>query len=107
MATATVQVADVGGYSGPARCFKVDPPYEGHDYVTVWVQRSFGPHQMAEAGVVPATETGACAERSLKRRPGSFTLHEDPDTPERVDGAYWLALLMLGGYTVQPTDSVE
>lgn len=100
MATATVQVAEVGGYSGPARCFKVDPPYLGAHYVTVWVQPAFGQHQLAEAAVVPATETGACAEQSLKRRPGSFVLHSNPGTAEEIDGAYWLALLMLGGYEI-------
>lgn len=104
MATASVHIVEVGGFPGPARCFKVDPPFDGHDYVTVWVQRSFGPHQLPEAGVVPAHESGACAERSVKRRPGSFTLHDDPDTPEKIDGAYWLALLMLGGYTVAPPE---
>ncbi|MFC9892099.1 hypothetical protein ACFVMC_00255 [Nocardia sp. NPDC127579] len=102
MAKATIHVADVGGYPGPARCFEVDPPYGGARYVTVWVQRSFGQHQLAEACVVPATETGACAEHSLKRRPGSYVLHEEPNTPQRIDGAYWLALLMLGGYQTEP-----
>jgi hypothetical protein len=100
MATATVHIESVGGFAGPARCFKVDPPFMGSDYVTIWAQTGFGEHTLPEACVVPATETGACAERSLKRRPGSFVLHDDPDTPERVDGAYWMALLMLGGYEI-------
>lgn len=99
MATATVHIEDVGGFPGPARCFKVDPPYHDANYVTVWVQPSFGPHQEPEAGLVPATETGACAELSVKRRAGSFVLHDEPDTQERIDGAYWFALVMAG-YTV-------
>ncbi|MBF6411021.1 hypothetical protein [Nocardia farcinica] len=100
MATATVHIPDVGGFPGPARCFKVDPPYQGHEYVTVWAQRAFGDLQGPEAGVVVATETGACAEPSVRRRPGSFTLHDDPDTPERTEGAFWLALQLLGGYQI-------
>lgn len=98
MPTATVQVETVGGYPGVARCYKVDPPYQGSDYVTAWVQPSFGKHQLPEVGVVPAVESGACAEPSMKRRPGSFVLHDSPDTAEKIDGAFWLALLMLGGY---------
>lgn len=99
MATATVHIEDVGGFPGPARCFKVDPPYQGANFVTVWAQPSFGPHQEPEAGLVPATETGACAELSVKRRAGSFVLHDEPDTQERINGAYWFALVMAG-YTV-------
>lgn len=99
MATATVHIEDVGGFPGPARCFKVDPPYQGANFVTVWVQPSFGPHQEPEAGLVPATETGACVELSVKRRAGSFVLHDEPDTQERIDGAYWFSLVMAG-YTV-------
>ncbi|WP_280317313.1 hypothetical protein [Nocardia wallacei] len=102
MPTATVHIESVDGFAGPARCFRVDPPYQGHDYVTVWAQRAFGIHQGPEVALVPATETGAAAGPTLMRRPGSFVLHDDPDTPERIDGAYWLALLMLGGYEVAP-----
>lgn len=99
MATATVHIDEVGGFPGPARCFAVDPPYQGADFVTVWVQGSFGPHQEPEAGLVPATETGACADRSVKRRAGSFVLHDEPDTQERIDGAHWMAII-LAGYTL-------
>ncbi|AHH20872.1 hypothetical protein NONO_c60960 [Nocardia nova SH22a] len=99
MATATVHIDDVQGFPGPARCFKVDPPYHGADFVVVWAQPSFGRHQEPEAGLVPATETGACAERSVKKRGGSYVLHDEPDTQERIDGAHWLALIMAG-YTL-------
>lgn len=100
MPTAVVHIAEVGGFAGPARCFAVDPPYEGSQYVTVWVQPSFGEFQLPEVAVIPATETGASSEPSLKRRPGSFILHDNPDTPERINGAFWMALLMLGGYDI-------
>ncbi|WP_029932501.1 hypothetical protein [Nocardia otitidiscaviarum] len=105
MATATVHIEQVGGYAGPARCFAIDPPFQGHSYVTAWVQPGFGDIQLPEVALVPATETGAAAENSLKRRPGSFVLHEPPDTPERIEGAYWLALLMLGGYEIASGDA--
>ncbi|MGV9540942.1 hypothetical protein ACWDSF_06415 [Nocardia beijingensis] len=103
MPTATVHIDDVGGYAGRARCFKLDPPYEGHAYATVCVQPSFGPHQLPEVVVYPAGDSGAAAERSLKRRPGSYVLHEPADTDEKFDGACWLSLLMLGqpGYEIQ------
>lgn len=105
--TATVHLPTVDGYAGPARCFAVDPPYLGHSYVTVWAQPSFGPSVGPEACLIPAGETGAAAtlpdgSRSLKRHPGSYVLHDEPDTPQRLDGAYAFALLMLGGYTVVP-----
>lgn len=105
MATATVHVDDVGGYAGPARCYQLDPPAqidgETHEYVTAWVQPRYA-HQAAEVAVVPATESGASASPSLRRSAGSFVLPVDPDTPERIAGAYWMALLMLGGYEIVP-----
>jgi hypothetical protein len=105
MATATVHIAEVGGFAGRARCFTVSPPYEDHDFVTVWVQQGFGGHMRPEAAVVPATETGAPAEMSMMRRPGSYVLHGEVQTDEQMAGACWLALQMLGGYTVEPIDA--
>ncbi|MBF6301154.1 hypothetical protein IU459_26950 [Nocardia amamiensis] len=103
MATATLHIADVGGYAGPARCYRLDPPARiggiQHQYVTAWISRA-AHHQNAEVNVVAACETGSSAYTSLHRRGGSFVLHEDPVTPEQVEGAYWLALLMLGGYEI-------
>lgn len=103
MPTATVHIAEVGGYAGRARCFAVDPPYNGHEYVTVCAQPAFGPHQLPEVTVFPATESGACAETTLKRRPGSFVLHKAVETDAEFDWQCWLALLMLGqpGYELQ------
>lgn len=105
MATATVHIAEVEGFAGRARTFAIDPPFEGHAYVTVWVQPAFGMHMRAEAGIVPATETGAAAEMSLMRRPGSYVLHDEVQTDAQMDGACWLALQMLGGYTAAPVDA--
>lgn len=102
MATATVHIDDVGGFAGRARCYTVDPPFEGHGYVTIWVQPGFTGHQRPEAVVVPATESGAPAEMSLMRRPGSYVLHDEASTDDQFAGACWLALLMLGGYEVTP-----
>ncbi|MFR9767041.1 hypothetical protein [Nocardia sp. SC052] len=68
--------------------------------MTAWVQPAYGRYQRPEIAVVPADETGASAERTLQRRPGSFVLHDEPDSTERIEGAYWMALQMLGGYTI-------
>lgn len=110
MATAAVHIENVGGFAGPARCFRLDPPVKlggvDREYITVWAQPGYGQITKPEVCLVPATETGAAAPTmpgtpaSLIRHPGSFTLHDEPDTPERIDGAYAFALLMLGGYIV-------
>lgn len=110
MATATVHIENVEGFAGPARCFKLDPPVTlgGVDspYVTVWTQSAYGQLIKPEACLIPATESGAAAPMvpgtppTLTRQPGSFVMHDDPDTPAVIDGAYALALLMLGGYTI-------
>lgn len=105
MATATVHINQVGGFAGPARCYRLDPParLNGHDheYVTVWIQAALG-HQNAEVVTIAATETGASAYPSVRRQGGSMTLHATPDTPEYLEGAYWLALRGLGGYEIGP-----
>ncbi|MBF6328720.1 hypothetical protein [Nocardia transvalensis] len=117
MPTATVHIESVDGYAGTARCFRIDPPFDNHTYVTVCLTPSYGDIVRPEAQVFLGTETGACAELSLTRRPGSFVLHHEPDTPDRIDGAYWTALQLLGGYQItepeppadkpvdEPTDS--
>ncbi|MEU2013124.1 hypothetical protein [Nocardia sp. NPDC019302] len=101
-----MHIDDVGGYAGRARCFRVDPPYEGHEFVTICAQPAFGAHQLPEMVTYPATDTGAAAERSLKRRPGSFVIHEPADTDEKFDWQCWLALQMLGqpGYDLQASE---
>lgn len=95
MPTATMHIAEVGGYVDRARCFRVDPPFEGAAYVTVWTQPAYG-HQLAEISVVPATESGAAVGRTLMRRPGSYVIHAPCTTDEEFAGYCWLALLMLG-----------
>lgn len=103
MATATVHIAEVGGYFGNARCFRIDPPraFDGseHEYVTVVIQPKVG-SLSPEVKVYPATETGACATRQLQRRTGSFTV----DEPVDIHGCHYLALQLLGGYTIAGPD---
>lgn len=105
MATATVQVAEVGGYAGPARCYKIDPPFEGHEYVTVVAVPGYGGLVRPKAEVFPAKDSGACAEFSLMSRPGSFTLHDEPATTDKIEGAFWWALMSLGGYVIEVQDA--
>lgn len=99
MLTATLHLEEVGGFPGPARTYKLSEPKDfgttRTDYVTVWFQKGFK-FQDPEVGLVPATETGACAEPSMRRRPGSFVLHDNPETPEQIEGAYLYALWSLG-----------
>jgi hypothetical protein len=95
-----MHIAEVAGFAGRARTFKISPQYEGHDYVTVWVQPGYGNHIRPEVVVVPATESGAAEEMSLMRRPGSYVLHDVVETDDQMAGACWLALQMLGGYQV-------
>ncbi|MFI9506865.1 hypothetical protein [Nocardia sp. NPDC052566] len=101
--TANLHIDAVGGYVGPARCYRLDPPkqFEGEavEYVTIWLQPPFA-HQSPEVGVVAATETGAAAARSVQRMPGSFVLQDNPESPDYVDGAYRMALGLLGGYAI-------
>ncbi|KZM68371.1 hypothetical protein [Nocardia terpenica] len=105
MAEAVVHIDELGGYAGPARCYKLSPPVRldgtDHEYVTVWVQPRL-PHQNAEVAVVAATGTGACATLSLIRQPGSHVLHTDPATGEDVHGCHAKALDLLGYRLTQP-----
>ncbi|QIS16402.1 hypothetical protein [Nocardia arthritidis] len=48
-----------------------------------------------------ATESGSAATNSMLRGPGSFVLHDEPDTSEYVEGAYRMALGLLGGYAIE------
>ncbi|MFD4442536.1 hypothetical protein ACFWPK_22475 [Nocardia sp. NPDC058519] len=105
MKTATVHIPSVDGYFGvAARCFQLDPPRtidgHAHEYVTVVVQQRVGP-QAAEVKVYPAQASGASASLQLTRRVGSCTLDGDPD----IEGCYWIALQLLGGYLVRAQDA--
>ncbi|RJO74184.1 hypothetical protein D5S18_18700 [Nocardia panacis] len=75
--------------------------------MTVCVTPGFGDVVKPEASVFPATETGACAETSLQRRGGSFVLHAEADSAERLEGAYWMALQLLGGYQITPSTATD
>jgi hypothetical protein len=106
MATATLHIGDVGGFPSTARCYRLDPPARiaggDHEFVTAWITAA-ARHQDAEINVIAAVETGASAHPSLQRRAGSYVLQENPETAEQIEGAFWLALLMLGGYEIQAT----
>lgn len=103
MATATFHADKVNTHSGPAKVWRLDPPVriDGHDheFVCIWIDRG-SKHQSPEVIAVPSTESGAAVGRSVQRRAGSFVLHTDPDSPDYVTGAHWLALQLLGGYTI-------
>lgn len=101
MATATIHIKEVGGYAGAnhlTRCYRLDPPWKfdrvDHEYVTVTVTVP-QKHTEGEVTLHAATETGA-PSGSMKRRAGSYVLHEAPITPEYVEGCYALSLGMLG-----------
>lgn len=107
MATAILHRDQVGGHAGPARVWRLDPPAQiaggTHPYVCIWVVPSAG-HQEAEVVTVASSESGAAAGGSVRRGPGSFVLHGDPDSPEYIDGCHFMALQLLGNYAARPQD---
>lgn len=108
MATATLHLAEVGGFPGSARCWQLDPPAviagRPTEFVTVYVQEGFA-HQFPETVTVRALpDSGAVDGQSVMRLPGSFVLPGDPDSPQYIDGCHFLALQFLGGYTVRVQD---
>lgn len=104
MATATVHIENLTGFAGLARCYEIDPPYRGHGYVTIVVTPSYGQVVGPRADIFPATASGSSAEPSLKARGGSCNLHDEPDTTDRIEGAFAYALLGLGGYLIEVQD---
>ncbi len=91
MGTAT-DLGAISGFAGEAHCYKMDPPLEGEEFVTIWVQDSFG-SQGPEAVVVAAkNEFGA--PKSMTRLTGSYV----GKTPTH-SGA-----LFLNGYTISPKE---
>lgn len=104
MPTATLHLADFGGYFGSPRCYELDAPFEGADYVTVVLQPRQA-HMDAEVLVFPATPTGAVAPvggtATMRKRGGSFTPNLDPaiEGPTYAAGCYAWALTQLG-YTI-------
>lgn len=98
MHTATEVNDNVGGFAGPARCYRLDPPLGEHEYVTVWVQDAFGA-QGPEAVVVAAHDESGAA-KNMTRLPGSYV----GATPAH-SGALW-----LNGYEIaspEPTSTSE
>ncbi len=91
MNTATEVNSNVGGFAGPARCYRLDPPLGEHEYVTVWVQDAFGA-QGPEAVVVAALDKSGAA-KSMTRLSGSYV----GATPTH-SGALWLS-----GYEIATT----
>lgn len=108
--SATLHADDHGGMPGPAKIWRLDPPHDFGGYtadyaVVVLVEPQ--PHMDAEVLVFGCDETGGSVDptRTLRRKPGSFTLHDYPTTPEAVWGAHQWALASLGGYIV--SDGVQ
>ena len=83
MNTATEVNSNVGGFAGPARCYRLNPPLGEDEYVTVWVQDAFGA-QGPEA-VVVAAHNDSGAAKNMTRLPGSYV----GATPTH-SGALWL-----------------
>lgn len=101
MAKATLHIKEVGGYAGAnhlTRCYKLDTEkvYDRtpHSFVTVTVTVP-QKHMDGEVTLHAATETGS-PTGSMKRRAGSFVLHEAPVTPEYVEGCFTMALALAG-----------
>lgn len=84
MNKATEVNSEVQGFVGPARCYQLDPPLAGHEFVTVWVQDVFGA-QGPEAVVVAAHDESGAA-KSMTRLSGSYV----GATPTH-SGALWLS----------------
>lgn len=105
MPTATVHIAEVGGYAGPTRCYRLSTPVtlggKASEYVSICVTPTSGT-VAAEVRVYPAGPTGAAAGMVLAKRAGSFALHDDytPGDVAYEDGVRRLALGLLGGYEV-------
>ncbi|GAA4809706.1 hypothetical protein [Tomitella cavernea] len=76
---ATLVMGVVGGFAGEARCYRMDPPLAGHEFVTVFTsvgpvdQRTGEPSQQ-ETVVVPShgPERGGAA-KIMVRLPGSIS----------------------------------
>lgn len=90
MATATRVRIDVGGYAGVAHTYRLDPPLEGNEFVTVFAVDMPGT-QYDETLIVGARPDGSAF--MMNRLPGSLTGWADHDKA-----------LTLAGYTVGDDD---
>lgn len=88
MKTATEVNDNVGGMPGPARCYRLDPPLSGAEYVTVWTQDAFGASSPEAVVVAAVGESGAA--KAMTRLPGSYV----GETPTHS------AALRLSGYEI-------
>lgn len=100
MPTAHLHIDNLGGHGDLARCYKLDGPRtfgrRDHEYVVISVRRPWT-HIESEVQLYPSTDTGATAEGSVKKYPGSFVAHGDPFTDEaHLEGCFTLALGILG-----------
>ncbi|MFC8531950.1 hypothetical protein [Nocardia sp. NPDC057227] len=99
-------LGEASSFIGRARHYRLDPPVvidgRSHEYVVLAITpRMYS--AAAEIRAYPATEFGTCAEVTLSRRVGSFTLRDDytPGDEAYEDGVRWLSLQHLGGYEVE------
>lgn len=111
MAIATMHLEGVGGHSGPATVYKLDPPMSVGGtvcgYVTIWIDNATR-WQSAEVVAIWSNERGASVSGSIIRRAGSYTLHDDfTGQPEYIAGAHLLALTMLGYAIAPPQLAIE
>lgn len=106
--TATLHIAEVGGYQktypgAAARCYALDPPKvlggKTHRYVTILITERLGGIR-PEVRMYPARADGSAAEPQLNRMAGSWTVPEDVElgTREAEDYCHWVGLTLLGGY---------
>lgn len=90
MRKAKVHIPLIDGiYSGNGRCYEIDPPFIDPDsgaerrFITTVVQPGITNHQFPDVLIFAADEkTGAATGFSMKRLPGSTTLHFHPETDE-------------------------
>lgn len=96
--------------SGLARCYKLSEPtdFDGdgisHEYAIVRV--SFARENIsAQIAVLPGTETGAVADRTLNPRLGSMRLKGCPkDNPAYIEGCFTMALAFNDFTIVDPPE---
>lgn len=101
-AVVVIAEADMRHKPGITRCYRLEPPKAFRDglvaeYAVVSVIEGSDGAQ-PQVMVTPSDEYGAAVERSVMRRVGSVTLDGNPDTPEYLEGAFWLGLQLLGDY---------
>lgn len=109
MRLASIHIESVDGLTGPARCYKLYPPFPDpqtgveYEYVTVCVQMGYRTQQLPEAFVVAANKiNGSPVGPSMKRLPGSGVLYFHPET--EPEGAYHYVLMQMGVTELREAD---